>query len=943
LSDDSIDDDPLFASLLRAVAQTPMLPSRAAHLVGTRLAHFQIENRLSGGGMGEVFLARDVDLERPVALKLLRPDRSGDPDRHSRLMREAQSAANLSHPNIAAIYEVGESEGLPYLAMELVGGEDLQARLNRDGPLPIALLWKVALGTAEALACAHENGVIHRDLKPANVMLTEGEDVKVLDFGIAKLEEHLIHDASGWDNSEITAEGEVVGTPAYMAPEQARGEKVDKRTDVFAWAALMHGLCLGEPPHGKGGVREVVERARQGILPGRSQSRPDLPDDLETIIRQAGSTLAASRHADGAHLADALKSARRQREMEWYRPQVAASGSRPRNSPFALIAAALIGALFVIGLQVLLDRDPIPVAVADTPLNAGVASIPTVSRNPYAQLRFMAAAEAFYDADETRLRHALDALAQDPPLRPWVHVLSVIDERWRHPDRSLIWSLEGLSEIQNDRRAHPMARALARVLVEELEGPSSRHPQSLSERMKVFSTEAGEAGDGLFSRFLFVLSLDRDAYGNHQERALQHLQAEDDAVPRISWSRARLLFLQNNAPAAEGLARHALQNLDGHRPHRLLLARAVARQKRTTEALSEVEKLLEEVPGDLEARSLRAELHLRRGHPKLWRQEVDAILASTAFGGAHARVALDQAGLALAHEDIADAERWIDEALETLEHSGEVPRALSSLTALVEVALWLRHPSALEDLLVRMRQLREHPRLTRQTRIGVSAMVLFYDGLLRASLEDGAGLSRRLERLQELPSHVFDPRWGRQRVLSRLALEVLAREGEVKNALAHLSIVFDGAPSFDPDSPEAMALRAWIHHLGRRQDAARGHHLSLCQLGETCSEMMGVAHHRCVLLSAHACLDLAEAELERRRPLRAQAAMDLMPSAHRWRGQEAAPLLKERAAGLDQALADFDGGLNPDGGFSPPSSGEVPMAGPGPADSRAQSEDGQGE
>ena len=203
--------------------------------------------------MGEVWRATDTKLHRDVAIKVLPAEVAGDAARLARFQREAQLLASLNHPNIAAIHGLEEADGKPFLVLELVPGEDLAERLKR-GPLPVDEAIEVARQVAEALEEAHERGVVHRDLKPANVKLTPDGKVKVLDFGLAKAWGGEPASGSAPDLSQSptlahtgTAAGMILGTAAYMSPEQARGKTVDKRADVWAFGALLHELLAGRP------------------------------------------------------------------------------------------------------------------------------------------------------------------------------------------------------------------------------------------------------------------------------------------------------------------------------------------------------------------------------------------------------------------------------------------------------------------------------------------------------------------------------------------------------------------------------------------------------------------------------------------------------------------------------------------------------------------------
>jgi len=217
-------------------------------LIGRKVGSYQIISLLGAGGMGEVYEARDNKLERNVAIKALPRDFTHDAERLSRFRREAKMLASLNHPNIATIYGLEQSEGAHYLVMELVPGKTLADRV-KVGAMPVKEALKIAVQIAEALEAAHERGIIHRDLKPANVKVTPEGRVKVLDFGLAK----AFVGEGGQDLSEAptltfaaTEEGRIMGTPAYMSPEQARGKPVDKRTDIWSFGCLLYELLTGK-------------------------------------------------------------------------------------------------------------------------------------------------------------------------------------------------------------------------------------------------------------------------------------------------------------------------------------------------------------------------------------------------------------------------------------------------------------------------------------------------------------------------------------------------------------------------------------------------------------------------------------------------------------------------------------------------------------------------
>jgi serine/threonine-protein kinase len=224
-----------------------------AIMIGKTLGHYRVGEQLGRGGMGEVYVADDLNLNRKVALKFIPDAFTGDPERMARFEREAKLLASLNHPNIAAIHGLEQAEGKRFIVMELVEGETLARRLvgaPGRAPLPVDEALGICRQIAEGLEAAHEKGVIHRDLKPANVMITEGDKVKILDFGLAKA---LSDEAQSTDLSQsptlteaMTRPGVILGTAAYMSPEQAKGKAVDKRADIWAFGCILYECLAGQ-------------------------------------------------------------------------------------------------------------------------------------------------------------------------------------------------------------------------------------------------------------------------------------------------------------------------------------------------------------------------------------------------------------------------------------------------------------------------------------------------------------------------------------------------------------------------------------------------------------------------------------------------------------------------------------------------------------------------
>jgi serine/threonine protein kinase len=252
---------------------------------GTKLGLYEIRSPLGAGGMGEVYRATDTKLGRDVALKVLPAEMAQDPERLGRFRREAKVLAQLDHPSIVTIYSVEESDGVHFLTMQLVEGQPLD-RLICEGGLPLEQIVEIASALGDALAAAHEKGIVHRDLKPANVMVSNEGRVKVLDFGLAKdIRAANLNDATMTSDSR-TQVGVVMGTPAYMSPEQTSGRALDHRTDIFSLGVLLHEMATGRRPFEGSSSAELVSAILRDTPPAVTDARPDLPSDLARIVRR---------------------------------------------------------------------------------------------------------------------------------------------------------------------------------------------------------------------------------------------------------------------------------------------------------------------------------------------------------------------------------------------------------------------------------------------------------------------------------------------------------------------------------------------------------------------------------------------------------------------------------------------------------------------------------
>ena len=254
-------------------------------MVGTVIQHYRITSRLGAGGMGEVYLAEDVRLGRPVALKFLPPGLAADPDSRARLLNEARAASLLRSPNIAVTYDIGEHAGSDFIVMEYVEGELLSQRVAQ-GPLPIRDAVDAGVQVADALDEAHGHGIIHRDIKSANLIRTQRGLIKVLDFGLAKFLQAKEHDDL-LTRRQMTVAGMVVGTLSYMAPEQALGRPVDHRADLFSLGVVLYELATGRTPFSGTSPTEIVDRILHAAPVAPSLVHASIPRALDAVVMRA--------------------------------------------------------------------------------------------------------------------------------------------------------------------------------------------------------------------------------------------------------------------------------------------------------------------------------------------------------------------------------------------------------------------------------------------------------------------------------------------------------------------------------------------------------------------------------------------------------------------------------------------------------------------------------
>ncbi len=318
--------------------------------------------------MGEVFAAEDTRLHRRVAIKILSKLTAGDPERRQRFEREAQAIAALNHPNIVTIYSVEEADGLPFLTMELVEGRPLSELIPNSG-LPLDALLRIGIAVSDAIGAAHQRGITHRDLKPANVMVTPDGRAKVLDFGLAKLREAEL-DPDGltrMPSGDLTGEGRIIGTVAYMSPEQAEGKNVDPRSDIFSLGVMLHELGTGQRPFTGDTNVSVISSILKDTPPAITEVNPGLPAGLSKIIRRSLAKDPSRRYQTATDLRNELEELKQEVDsgvtVSISAPR--GPGSRKRGGRRTwIIAAAVLLALGGVALALYLSKGRTPVTAA---------------------------------------------------------------------------------------------------------------------------------------------------------------------------------------------------------------------------------------------------------------------------------------------------------------------------------------------------------------------------------------------------------------------------------------------------------------------------------------------------------------------------------------------------------------------------------------------------
>src|SRR5262245_48082060 len=517
-------------------------------MIGQTLDRYRIESKLGEGGMGVVYKSHDTHLDRDVAIKILHQDKLSDPARRQRFVQEAKAASALNHSGIVTIHDIRSDAGVDFIVMEFVGGKTLDHTIPAKG-LPVGQAVRYAAEIADALAKAHEVGIVHRDLKPSNVMITDADHVKILDFGLAK----LLYAREASDGTTVasprTEEGMVLGTVAYMSPEQAEGFKVDPRSDIFSLGAVLYELVTGRKPFVGDSSLKVLTKVLNEDPPAPSTLAASIPLDLDKLIVRCLRKDPSRRYQTMADLKVALEdigeeSATRSRTTSRF---------PARTWAWPAVSAGLLFGVVVGALAWRASRTP----PAGEPLRAvPLTTLQGVERHPSFSPDGERVAFSWNGPDQTNSDIYVQQIGLSTPVRLTTDPGNDYSPAWS-PDGRWIAFLRGESQTTvNQLRLIPSLGGPERGVVTIQSRLPSLRTLSIAwcpdSTCVVVSDSAGEGKEDA----LFVVSLE-----SGEKRQLTHSQpGKHDADPAVSPDGAWLVFRRDSAPLTCELYRLRLES-----------------------------------------------------------------------------------------------------------------------------------------------------------------------------------------------------------------------------------------------------------------------------------------------------------------------------------------------------------------------------------------------
>lgn len=552
----SITPDPFLAKVARVPSRSDVFASTAR--AGDKFGRFEIRAELGRGGMGIVYVAVDATLGREVALKVL--PASGDVERRRRFMREARSAAAVTHPGIATVYDVGEQDGAVFIAMELVRGKTLRAWLDENRVIPIVEAQRIGRSIARTLAKAHELGVVHRDLKPENAMLTHDGDVKLLDFGLAKLVgPQLSEDGLTTE----TLDGRIMGTPCYMSPEQARGLAIDTRSDVFSFGVMFYELLTGRRPFSGATSVDLLASITRDEPTAVNKVVPEISDGVARVIGRCLRKTSADRYADARALALDLDNAcsATAEKLVVQRDAPAANEATKPNGLSRRIAGAVVGLSLVAAASVGwwrlssdVELQSQVLASPATSISSGMTRVVTTSTpSPHADaVESYRKAQAAFRKGSPWISILLHAVEQDPTLVE-AHV-QLAATRLFHVNAELT--------REHYRRAMDLSGSLQekdRVLLDAVEPLILQQPSDWAESIRRFLKAVDKfPNDAHFWFYLAAATANFEDFGKANEYLAHSIRLD----PEFAYARSSLAMntaYEGRFEAAEEAAEECLR------------------------------------------------------------------------------------------------------------------------------------------------------------------------------------------------------------------------------------------------------------------------------------------------------------------------------------------------------------------------------------------------